>query len=95
MLKIIKERTPETITEYIIEFIYKDDPNAGFVFPALTNGDPDFQHMQKEAILQQKVNILIQKGVLQERMVLAHMQREKMQEHQVTTLMLKEIVLKH
>ena len=51
MLKIIKERTPETITDYIIEFIYKDDPNAGFVFPALPNGDPDFQHMPKEAIL--------------------------------------------
>ena len=51
MLKIIKERTPETITEYTIEFIYKDDPNAGFSFPALPNGDPDFDKMQKEAIL--------------------------------------------
>ena len=51
MLKIIKERTPETITEYTIEFIYKDDPNAGFGFPALPNGDPDFQHMSKEAVL--------------------------------------------
>ena len=51
MLKIIKERTPETITDYIIEFIYKDDPNAGFVFPALPNGDPDFDKMPKEAVL--------------------------------------------
>lgn len=51
MLKIIKEITPEVITEYTIEFLYKDDPNAGFAFPALPNGEPDFQHMQKEAIL--------------------------------------------
>ena len=51
MLKIIKERTPETITEYTIEFIYKDDSNAGFAFPALPNGDPDFDKMPKEAIL--------------------------------------------
>ena len=53
MLKIIKERTPETITDYIIEFIYKDDPNAGFVFPALPNGDPDFDKMPKQAVLSQ------------------------------------------
>lgn len=51
MLKIIKERTPETIIDRYIEYTYKDDPNAGFVFPALPNGDPDFEHMPKEAIL--------------------------------------------
>lgn len=51
MIKIIKERTPETIIDRYIEFKYKDDPNAGFVFPALANGEPDFEHMPKEAIL--------------------------------------------
>lgn len=51
MLKIIKERTPEIITDYSIEFSYKDDPNAGFCFPALKNGEPDFKHMSEEAIL--------------------------------------------
>lgn len=49
MLKLIKERTPETIKEYYIEFLYKDDPNAGFMFPALPNGEPDFEHMPTEA----------------------------------------------
>lgn len=51
MFKIIKERTPETIIDRYIEFTYKDDPHAGFVFPALANGDPDFDKMPKEAIL--------------------------------------------
>lgn len=51
MLKIIKERTPETIIDRYIEFKYKDDPNAGFVFPALPNGEPDFKNMPEEAIL--------------------------------------------
>lgn len=51
MIKIIKPRTPETIIDRYIEFKYKDDPNAGFVFPALANGEPDFEHMPKEAIL--------------------------------------------
>ena len=27
-MKIIKERTPETIVEYYIEFTYKDDPEV-------------------------------------------------------------------
>jgi hypothetical protein len=49
MLKIIKERTPETITEYFIEFKYKDDPDAGFCFPATSHGDPDFSCMSDEA----------------------------------------------
>ena len=49
MLKIIKERTPETIIDRYIEFKYKDDPNAGFMFPALPNGEPDFDHMPAEA----------------------------------------------
>jgi hypothetical protein len=50
MLKIIKERTPETITEYYIEFKYKDDPEAGFCFPATCYGDPDFSCMTSEAL---------------------------------------------
>ena len=49
MLKIIKERTPETIREYYIEFKYKDDPEAGFCFPATVHGDPDFSRMGPEA----------------------------------------------
>ena len=49
MLKIIKERTPETVSEYYIEFKYKDDPDAGFCFPATVHGDPDFAHMTPEA----------------------------------------------
>ena len=49
MLKIIKDRTPETIKEYYIEFLYKDDPNAGFMFPALPTGEPDFDNMPTEA----------------------------------------------
>lgn len=49
MLKIIKERTPETIIEYYIEFFYKDDPDAGFCFPATPQGEPDFSRMAPEA----------------------------------------------
>lgn len=51
MIKIIKDREPETIIDYTIEFIYKDDPGAGFCFPALPNGEPDFKNMPEEAIL--------------------------------------------
>lgn len=54
MLKIIKERTPETIKEYYIEFKYKDDPEAGFCFPAEPTGAPDFAHMEPEAIANYK-----------------------------------------
>lgn len=46
---IIKERTPEVITEYTIEFSYKDDPDAGFCFPATREGEPDFEAMCPEA----------------------------------------------
>lgn len=49
MLKIIKERTPETITEYYIEYTYKDDPDAGFCFPANRDGTPAFDKMPPEA----------------------------------------------
>ena len=49
MLKIIKERTPETITECFIEFKYKDDPDAGFCFPAVAPGVPNFSSMTPEA----------------------------------------------
>ena len=49
MLKIIKERTPEAIREYYIEYRYKDDPEAGFCFPATCHGDPDFASMTPEA----------------------------------------------
>ncbi len=54
MIKIIKERTPETITEYYIEFFYKDDPTAGFCFPATSHGEPDFSRMIPEAIANYK-----------------------------------------
>ena len=54
MLKIIKERTPETIKEYYINFWYKDDPNAGFCFPATSTGEPEFSSMSPEAIANYK-----------------------------------------
>ena len=50
MIKIIKERTPGTITEYYIEFYYKDDPDSGFCFPANRDGTPAFDKMPQEAI---------------------------------------------
>ena len=50
MLKIIKERTPEIIIDRYIEFTYKDDPNAGFIFPAKADEEPDFNKMCPEAI---------------------------------------------
>jgi hypothetical protein len=50
MLKILKERTPEVIIERHINFVYKADPNAGFIFPAKANGEPDFNKMCPEAI---------------------------------------------
>ena len=50
MIKIIKERTPEIITEHFIEFKYKDDPEAGFCFPAVAPGVPEFSSMTSEAI---------------------------------------------
>ena len=34
MLEIIKERSRETVTEHYIEFYYKNDPEAGYCFPA-------------------------------------------------------------
>jgi hypothetical protein len=49
VLKIVRERTPEIITECYIEFKYKDDPDAGFCFPATHYGDPDFDRMSDEA----------------------------------------------
>ena len=49
MLKIIREREPVTVTEYYIEFKYRDDPNAGFCFPATPQGEPDFSSMSPEA----------------------------------------------
>jgi hypothetical protein len=50
MLKIIKERTPVTTTECYIEFFYKDDPYAGYSFPAVAPGVPQFSAMSPEAI---------------------------------------------
>lgn len=49
MLNIIKERTPETITEYYLDFIYKEDPEAGYCFPANKDGTPAFDQMCPEA----------------------------------------------
>ena len=51
MLKILKERTPVTSTEYYIEFFYKDDPDAGFCFPANRDRTPAFDKMCTEAIV--------------------------------------------
>ena len=51
MIKIIRERKPETITECYIEFKYKDDPEAGFCFPAVAPGVPKFSEMPPEAIV--------------------------------------------
>jgi hypothetical protein len=48
-MKILKERTPEVIREYTLEFRWKDDPDAGFSFPAKTNELPDFEKMTPEA----------------------------------------------
>ena len=48
-MKIIKEREPELIREYTIEFRYLDDPDAGFSFPATPSGEPDFKKMTPEA----------------------------------------------
>ena len=48
-MKIIKEREPELIREYTIEFRYLDDPDAGFSFPATPSGEPDFKKMLPEA----------------------------------------------
>ena len=50
MLKIIKEREPVTIKEYFIEFKYKDDPNAGFCFPANKDETPALDKMCSEAV---------------------------------------------
>ena len=49
MIKIIKERTPETIVDYTIEFFYKNDPDAGFCFPANKDETPAFEKMCTEA----------------------------------------------
>jgi hypothetical protein len=54
MIKIIKERTPVTITECFIEFQYKDDPEAGYCFPAVAPGVPKFASMTPEAIANYK-----------------------------------------
>ena len=50
MIKIIKERTPVKVTEYYIEFKYKDDPEAGFCFPANKDETPALDKMPPEAI---------------------------------------------
>ena len=50
MIKIIKERQPVTVTDYYLEFFYKDDPNAGFCFPANKDGTPAFDKMCQSAV---------------------------------------------
>ena len=50
MIKIIKERTRETVTEYDIEFNYEDDPNSGFSFPANRDGTVALDRMYPEGI---------------------------------------------
>ena len=49
MLKIIKERTPETITTHRIEFFYSEDRNVGFCFPANPDGTIALDQMIDEA----------------------------------------------
>lgn len=51
MMKIIKERTPITKTEFYIDFNYKDDPNAGYCFPANPDGTPALDKMCPEAVV--------------------------------------------
>lgn len=50
MIEIIKERTPVTVTDYRIEFKYKDDPEAGYSFPANKDRTPAFDKMSKDAM---------------------------------------------
>ena len=50
MLKIIRERRPIKFRDYTIEYRYKDDPEAGFTFPATVRGDPDFSCMGSEML---------------------------------------------
>lgn len=50
MIKIIKERTPRTFIKHYIEFFYKDDPHAGFCFPANKDGTIALDQMPPEAI---------------------------------------------
>ena len=54
MLKIIKERTPVTVSDYYIEFKYKDDPEAGFWFPANKDHTPAFDKMTLDAVANYK-----------------------------------------
>lgn len=48
MLKIIRERELQTLVDYTIEYRYKDDPEAGFSFPATSYGEPDIASMSQE-----------------------------------------------
>lgn len=50
MLEIIKERSPITRTDYYIEFRYKDDPEAGYCFPANKDRTIALDKMSPEAI---------------------------------------------
>ena len=50
MLTIVKSRRPVKFTEYTIEFRYKDDPEAGFTFPATRHGEPDIESMPSEML---------------------------------------------
>lgn len=38
MLEIIKERTKETVVDYFIDFVNKEDSESGFSFPANSDG---------------------------------------------------------
>lgn len=48
MLKIIKNREPEQIVEYYVEFYYDEDRNAGFSFPANSKGEVDTSKLTPE-----------------------------------------------
>ncbi len=58
MLKIIREREIQTTYEYSIEYRYKDDPNAGFSFPATAHGNPDFAAMSTEMFANYKICLM-------------------------------------
>jgi hypothetical protein len=51
MIQIIKESSRVTVTNYFIEFHYKDDPYAGYSFPANKDRTLALDKMTPEAII--------------------------------------------
>ena len=48
MIEIIKEKCTPTVG-YHLKFVYVDDPDSGFYFPATSSGEPDYEKMIPEA----------------------------------------------